>query len=270
VIEIRRDNSRSVVRDALRARRRKKTRRVLVSYLGALVVLYAGAWHLAHHPSFAVERIDVDGNSVSSDEALSAAAISALDSPTLSLMPMTNAYLTRPARIEEALEAEFPEIGTATVARVGTALDVTVVERERFGYWCRGEGDCFALDGQGVIFASSTPAAGATRFEGLVAAQNPIRERYAPAEVWGNLRAVLDALRARGYAPTSVKSQDGVDFTVALAEGPTVLLDGTHSGAIAIENLQIALDDEALASLRSYEYADLRLPHKVFLKALAE
>lgn len=267
---------RSVVSASLRARRQKKARRALVSYAIAAGVLYAGAWHLAHHPTFAVTGIAIEGAASASEVAVAAAARSALASPALSLMPMTNAYLARTDLVAEAVESALPEVASATVARRDLELVVLVEERERFGYWCRastgsgqaagGNEDCFALDSNGLIFARATPPSDATRFSGLVAAADPIRERYAPAETWASLAAVVAALREKGFSPTSVSTADGADFKVTLAEGPYLLVDAAYPGAQALENLRVALGDDSLNSLRAYTYADLRLPHKVFLR----
>lgn len=262
---------RGPVRATLAARRRRRARRALAIYAVLAAALYAGAWYAARHPSFAVHDIRVEGNMVSDDARVVAAARAALASPALSLLPMTNAYLTREGRVEESLAAALPEAAAVEVSRDGLDLAVRVEERERYGYWCRAGAadDCYALDGDGVIFAREAPPAGATRFGGLVAAPDPIRERYAPEEPWENLRAVVDAARARGFSPAEVSTEDGVDFTVALREGPRLVLDAAHPGGQAIENLAIALGDETLAPLSGYEYADLRLPHKVFLRPVS-
>ncbi len=268
--EVRKHSSRGAVGASLRARRQKKARRALISYAIAAGVLYAGAWHLAHHPTFAVSGIAVEGVASASEVAVAAAARSALASPALSLMPMTNAYLARTGLVAEAVEAALPEVASATVARRDLELVVLVEERERFGYWCReaalsGE-ECFALDPDGMIFVRATPPSGATRFSGLVAAADPVRERYAPAETWASLAAVVAALREKGFSPSSVSTADGTDFKITLAEGPYLLADATYPGEQAIENLRVALGDDSLNSLRAYTYADLRLPHKVFLR----
>jgi len=262
---------RGPVRESLAARRRRRARRALIGYATAAITIYVGAWHLAHHPSFAVQAVEVEGNTVSSDEAVAAAARGAMASSALSLLPMTNAYLARTGVVEEAVADALPEAASATVSRQGQDLVVRVEERVRFGYWCRTEGEeCFAVDPEGLIFAKENPPAGATRFGGLIAAPDPVRERYAPDEAWANLRAVIEVARGHGFSPAQVTSQDGIDFKIELAEGPYLLTDATHAGSQAIENLQVALDDESLSALRGYEYADLRLPHKVFLKALRE
>jgi cell division septal protein FtsQ len=257
------------VRDSLASRRRRRARRTLVAYAVAAVLAYGGIWHLARHPAFAIQEVTVEGNVVTPRERVAAVARASLASPALSLLPMTNAYLTRDGRVEEAVEDALPEVAKASVERRGQTLAVRVEERARFGYWCRAADDCYAVDADGLIFAREAPPEGATRFGGLVAAADPIRARYAPEEPWANLRVVIEAVRARGYSPARVSSEDGVDFTIELAEGPRLTVDATHPGAQAIENLQIALDDGSLAALAAYEYADLRLPHKVFLRAVA-
>jgi hypothetical protein len=257
------------VRDSLAARRKKRARRTLVGYALALGVIYGGVWHLAHHPSFAVAAVEVEGNVVSTDETVAAAARGAMISPALSVLPMTNAYLARAGRIEDQIEEALPEVATASVSRSGRSLVVQIQERARFGYWCNGASgaeECYALDEGGLIFAREAPAATSTRFVGLVAAADPIRERYMPEERWANLRAVVESLRDRGYSPARVWSEDGVDFRVALAEGPLVLVDVNQPGQTAMENLEIALGDASLAALRGYAYVDLRLPRKVFLR----
>lgn len=271
---------RGAVGDSLRAKRRKKTRRALLSYVMAFGVIYAGAWHVAHHPRFAVEGFEVEGNAASSDEAVEAAARAALASPALSVLPMTNAYLARTGRIEEAVEAALPEVASATVERDGLELVVKVAERERFGYWCPSTssgqapagsaqgGGCYALDPDGMIFAREEPLQGATRFQGLVTAADPIRSRYVPDKTWANVSTIVASLRNHGLTPTRVSSADGVDFRIELAEGPYLLADANQPGAQAVENLEIALDDESLAAVRGYAYADLRLPRKVFLRPL--
>lgn len=285
-------NSRSVVGESLRARRRKKARRALISYALAAAAIYAGAWHLAHHPAFAVAAVTVEGAESADESQIAEAARGALASPALSLLPMTNAYLARAGRVEAAVEEALPEVADASVARVDRTLVVTVEERARFGYWCREKsapmpvdvdlaaeagsaarreaGGCFALDSEGLIFASENPTPGATVFRGLVVAENPVHERYAAGEPWGNLAAVIGALRGRGFTPAEVSTPDGIDFKITLAEGPYVLVDAARSGALAIENLQVALGDDSLAALRSYGYADVRLPHKVFLGGAPE
>lgn len=255
------------VRESLASRRRRRARRALVAYAVLAAAIYGGAWYVAHHPAFAIQGVDVEGNVVTPDDKVAAIARQSLASSALSLMPMTNAYLTRDGRVEEAVEAALPEAESVSVERRGQKLEVRVEERARFGYWCGQSGDCYALDEDGLIFAPESPAAGATRFGGLVAAPDPIRARYAPEDEWANLRQVVEAARAKGFSPAEVSTDDGVDFTVRLAEGPRLLVDASHSGAQAMENLQIALDDESLAALAAYEYADLRLPHKVFLRA---
>ena len=268
-------NLRGPVRESLAARRRRRARRTLAGYAAAALTIYGGFWHLARHPSFSVGAIAVEGNVVSTDAAVVAAARGALASSALSLLPMTNAYLARTDVVGEAIVAALPEAAAATVSRRGQDLSVRVEERARFGYWCPSTGsgqvvaadDCFAVDAEGFIFAREAAPAGATRFGGLLAAADPVRERYAPPATWANLRAVIDAARGRGFSPARVTSQDGLDFKIELAEGPYLLVDATHAGARAIENLQAALGDPSLASLRDYDYADLRLPHKVFLKA---
>lgn len=250
------------------ASRRRRTRRALLSYAAAALTIYAGAWHLAHHPRFAVSGVEVEGNVVSSSSKVAAVARAALVSPALSLLPMENAYLARAGRVEEEIVATLPEVVSADVTRDGNELVVRVAERERFGYWCRASGDeCFALDPSGFIFAREAAPAGATRFEGLVAAENPIRERYATESLWGNLRDLVVAVRAAGFSPTKVSSEDGIDFKIELAEGPYLVVDATHSGSLALENLGVALEDATLGALSGYEYVDLRLPHKVFLRA---
>lgn len=259
---------------ALRSRRRAKRSRRLVLWSSLAVLLYGSLWYLARSEAFAVGDVAVEGNVVASSSAVEAVARGVLDPGTawsaLSLLPGTNAYLAPKARVAAAVRETFPEVADVSVSREGNDLRVAVVERERWGYWCRdvaaGE-ECFALDRDGQIFAREAAAASSTRFAGQVEAADPVRASYASPEIFAGLRDLLEALRAAGLSPTRVAAEGAARFRVQLAEGPYLLVDASLPGAQTAQNLRVALGERGLARIASYEYVDLRLPRKVFLKA---
>lgn len=257
---------------ALAKRRRAKRSRRAYLWGALLVLLYGSLWWLAREEAFAVGAVRVEGSTVTPASEIEAAARAELASPFWSLAPGTNVYLAPRGAIERAVRGRFPEVADAAVSREGTDLVVRISERERFAYWCRGEGaaeECFAMGRDGSIFAAETPPPGALRFHGLVTG-DPVRKRYVSPEIFANLRAAVEALLAGGLRPVEVSGGSGADFRVLLAEGPYLLVDGTVDGAKAVANLRLALGSPGLSQVSRLEYADVRLPKRVFLKPLPE
>ena len=270
--------------------RRRRSRRRLRILLALLAVTVAGAliW-LLWQPYLRISRITVDAG----DPSLSTIASSALTGTYFGIVPRNSTFFAPESAMRALILGAEPGIAAVSIYHTGIAsLGIRAIARTPVGRWCGASpdsaGQCWLFDGNGFIYAPAPVSATSTASSSvpIEAGEVPLNDffLYASATPQASLPFPQGATIAEAAALPAA-----FDFARQLASfgSPVVgvyLHDGEADDTLASGSVVLYLLGQespaftALSSARaqfnlsdgSVQYADLRFPGKIYLKAAAK
>lgn len=271
--------------------RRYKRRTFLVRSAIFLLVFFlalgALSW-ISHYPQMTVSSIILDGASKKTAELVQPFVKNKISGRYLGLFSRSNIALIPQKTIEESLLDSFPRIKSAEVSFHSLqAIEVSLKERERRYIWCgsnpESRNQCYFLDEEGVIFTKSPQFSGPVYFEiyseiyggpeRSTVPRKPLGYRLFAKEEFQHIIALHDALEQFGSRVESLHLDEENVLTFTMGNGVRVLVDRNQNFEIVRNNLQVAVESEALPQYglssndSPIDYVDLRFENKAFYKS---
>lgn len=287
--------------ESLHARRRRRTRRLLVASGVVLLALLAlslwGLWQ----PGMRVTRIEVTGG----DESYVNIAEDAMRGTFYGIVPRNSIFFVPAQAIRSALMNAHPEIAAISISSASfDSLSLTVTDRTPIARWCGSAyaprlsvgsttnmdiagTSCYLFDAGGFIYApfhlsitAATSTASSTAplplapadqapvnafrvFEPVEASASTIGETLPNANLFPGIFDFARKLSLSGANVDVVAIHDGqVDDYLSSGTRVSYLLGGEQGAYTALKSASAQLN---LAD-GSLEYVDLRFPGKVYLK----
>ncbi len=270
-----------------RRRRSRRRLRILVALLAATIV-GALLW-LLWQPYLRIRLVTVDAG----DPSLSAVASGALTGTYLGIVPRNSTFFAPESAMRALILGADPGIAAVSIYHTGvTSLGIRAIMRTPVGRWCGtspdSAGQCWLFDGNGFLYALAPSAASTTASSSapVEAGEAPLNDflLYASATPQATVPFPQNATIAEAAALPAA-----FDFARQLASfgSPVVSVylhdgeadDTLTSGSVVLYLLgQESQAFTALSSARaqfnlgdgSVQYADLRFPGKIYLKAAAK
>lgn len=252
--------------------RRRKLRTIALVILVVVIGLCAYAVHwVSYLPDYQVRTIIVSGESGIRPQLVQALVETQLETGERSFLSPRNVLVADRDAIARSVVALLPRVASADVssdAMLATAVQVTLHERVRYGYWCTRERECYAVDSDGFVFqkeatlgsSSSTPVF----YGGIATGTPPIGQRFAGGKM-SNVRALMDALTRVGFDVPGATVED-MTVVVPLREFSVRALLTQNPADIAKDLVLILGSDALKAKTGELEYIDLRFGNRVFYK----
>jgi len=255
-------------RERLAARRRRA--RLIGAALSICITAAAvgGLALVSHHDRFAIRDVSVRGAAALPAGDLQAAFDESLDGG-FQLFSHRNIFLYPRQHITQELLRRFPRLESVTLSReslLAQAVVLSVHEREARHSWCDAAGMCFLLDENGFVFAPRNTEAMSYRFQGGLIAEEPVGQTFLRGRL-ADVVALLDALKAAGFAATGARVENESDMTIPLEKGFYLKASFKTEPYKMVKNLELALSAEALRDkTAALEYVDLRFGNRVYYR----
>lgn len=274
--------------------------------------LFIASLWLSYLPELRVGPLSLAGSSALGEDALRFYVEKEIGEKYFGLFPKTNIALYPRRALEEGLLDSFPNLLSASVS-LGEdyVLEVVVLERDPAYLWCTeaepsrteeiektvpekaisraeelpvsGNGTCYFLDAEGVIFGKAPQFSPNVYFE-LWGTPEGERERSGNKKEfpegfyllshgkWSQLIALKDNLNGLGIEAIRGNIREEGDREFILENGVKIFWNSSEGIDMLLQNLNSALDalvlkkDYLIKKYSPLEYLDLRFGKKVFYK----
>ncbi|NOY35404.1 MAG: FtsQ-type POTRA domain-containing protein [bacterium] len=285
-------------KDILASSRKLKRRRVLLKAAlgaGGFLVLSAAVSALFYIPAFRIKNIAVQGNSTLESGEIISAASRFLQGKYFGIFPKDNILIFPKEEISAGVAGDFGRIKEIAVdGDFPDSLLINITERKPTALFCgqlptpssetpnyntlsnppksdlpagrqasdgSGGGDCFFVDGDGVVFEKAPVFSDNVyvKFYG---------EKTGEREISGFGKMMDFVKTAQNGGVDIIKivmEKDGLRKFYT-SEGWHIMLNENDDFQIAFENLKLALEEKIKENRKYLDYIDLRFGNKLFYK----
>lgn len=235
-----------------------------------VALLLYGVWHGTRLPAFTITQVIVTGGETISHDTIKSDVEQLLEGEYLGFVPRQFVWTYPESDILEAVAAT-DRVKDPTVLRDGTQLTISFAEFESVALWCnsRVSDQCVFLDANGYGFASAPQLRGGA-FTRFVRSGQPaqMREVFADATDFAQLRALVDLLESASWAVAVVEVDQVNDVFIYLAGGAELKTSLMLTPQETFDNLQATLSAPEYQHFTdgNFEYIDLRFGNKIFVK----
>ncbi len=239
----------------------KRSLKAPLALLGLLILLGGIGYAVVFSPLFAVGSVKVSGS-----QKVPAADVNrvALQAAEMRFGPLVSESLAvaSPSKLEAALKREFPDLDAATVKkRWPQTLDIALSERKTTLLWKSGE-RYYLIDRQGTAYAASEPQEGAVTVEDTTGLGVEVGKPVAGAGFIKVIEEIKAGMDAAGQPVTTFRIPETTfEVQAVTGGGYYALYDTTRPVASQVQALAAAV-----AQQKPREYADVRVPGRVYVK----
>lgn len=263
--------------NALLERKRRRLRILLGILVLAPLILTATGAYISRLPNLSIERVYVYGNvAVSTEDILSLIRVK-LDGNYLYAFPRHNVLLYPKDDIASSILERFPRLATASIGfRDFQSISIEVTERRSLGIWCGNspeeKGDCYFLDGEGLLFAKAPKFSGNVFLEyyGHISSSTPLRANFLSKEELQRTKYLLHELERLELVARSFYARGETTREIKFGSGGKVIFESTKDYGSMLRDLEALLQSEPFKGFDrnsfALDYIDLRLGNKVFYK----
>jgi hypothetical protein len=273
---------------ALKEKRLRRRKRVIIFFSVLFVLLVGGFVFAARHPRFLLVTVHVTGNKVIDTDAVTTEVEKYLSGNYAYVIPHRNAFMYPKVKIVAGLAAKFPRFKTVAVYRTDfKTLQVDVTEVKGRALWCGTDAtivsptaQCYFTDETGKIVSLAPQYSGNVYprfFGGTIAASdtNPLGKTFIDETPFQNLLTFQTKIESFGYHVKGLLIGTGEEdtFVLDLGAGKTALVrfiktDDYHT---LVANLTAAFAKPEFATMmktqrQNLQYFDLRFTNKVYYK----
>ncbi len=177
-----------------------------------------------------------------------------------------NIFLVNPKKIKEVLLQKFPQIAELEIKkRFPDILNLALAERKEVGLFC-GEGRCFLLDAQGVVFAEAAEESPLPKLQNQTLNKTLVLgEKVFDKETLDSILEVSEKLKKLGIFPDELNLILPERLNVRTLEGWEIYLNTKKDLGWQVASLATILEKSIPAEKRKeLKYIDLRFD-KIFI-----
>ncbi len=265
---------RRVVLQSPRLREEKKRRRRirLAIFFGILILISVGYYFLVRLSFLNVQSVTVSGAEVTHEDDISKIAFNTMQGYYAGIMPKTNIFFYPKKEIASQIETTFPRIGSLSMSLNGSALQISIKEKDPFALWCSDTpGDCYFLDSAGDIFAKAPDFSDGVYkiFTGAITG-DPIGQMFLSETDISHIRVVWTAIQSFGVPVSKIKVVSDKETRISTPSGTDFIIDLGQDATSTAENAGSVLESDQfknlLPDLDGVDYIDLRFGSKVYFK----
>jgi cell division septal protein FtsQ len=265
----------------------KHRRRVLllkgVIVLFSLSAIVGSLAFISRDQSLKISYIDINGNSVVTNNDLLSLVNNKLSGKYLYLFPKSNIILYPRKDIEASVLHSFNRIDDADIRFENLkSISLSVHEREPYALWCEEKidadkdvaGRCYFLDKSGYIFTLAPDFTGNVyfRFYGLIdsseSGEGPVGKSFLEEGEFQRINRFLSLLQSIDINTIILVLNNENDFELHLEKGGMILFRRDQDLSHIFDNIQSVFESEEfrLKNLDELDYADFRFGNKVYFK----
>lgn len=264
--------------ERIRKERREQFFVIALLWFALAVVVVLLCSQLSQLKEFRISKLSFSGNKNVATEAMAALLLQDISGSYWHLFPKQNVFLVRTNDLEKKLIAEFPRLKRVMINRTSfTALSVLVEERDPYAFWCSDTNTCYFLDKNGFIFAPAAQFSKNSTFVRYVGGEadslHPIGSQFISEDAFAAAQTLIDELKRRLHLRATQVTREDEHFSIAVAPNGSlstfsILVTATSSYEQALLDFETIIESadfkEAVPSLSSLDYIDLRFGNKVF------
>jgi hypothetical protein len=246
-------------------RKKRKIKLVLLPFI--LIVFIAGFFYYAFSPKFQISQITVSGESFVKKELLQQYANELLSQKLWGFIPMKSPLLIGKKYIEDSLYKKFPPIESIIIDIHDAGLFIEIKERKAVSVICTKSSLCYFLDKNGFVFSESPKFEGSSfvkidTFESEIKIGNSI----ITSDALDKITKEISLFKGMGINIKSVyfESEDQANF-ISVDEMAFIIRRQDSLEQIE-ERLKALISSRPDVISGKYEYVDLRIDSKIFLK----
>lgn len=230
--------------------------------LVVLLILALAAGYLAvFSPLFWVRNVTVEGTKALKPDAIKDYTVQAAQRQWGPIISQSLAVLKEPS-VESSLKNHFPDLAEVTVTKHWpNSLTVSVTERQSTILW-KTKDSYYLVDQQGIAYAPGTPGEKLLLVEDSAGVPVQIGQHLATDQFVKVLLDIQVQMQGIGVPVTSFRVPETTfEVQAVTGKGWYALFDTTRPIPTQVQALQLALKTQKPA-----EYADLRVPGRVYVK----
>jgi cell division septal protein FtsQ len=249
-------------------KKRQKRKKMLFVGPAVVVILFGLFFYYAFAARFHVTNVIVSGSSFAKADEVKASVNEILSEKLWGFIPQKSSLLIGEKYIENALHEKHPAIKTVSVDVQGNAVFIKIEERTATAVICTASNACYFLDATGFAFAA------APQFEG----SSFIKIRTFDTQIKTGMQVISKAELDKIVGEMVVFKALGISIKLIsiTSENEMRLIDmydtefivRREDGANLIEErLRAVIGSRPDIANGMYEYIDLRIDSKIFLKS---
>jgi hypothetical protein len=255
-------------------KKQKARRKRLLVVCGALLGFLVLAVLTLRLQTFQITEVVAEGVPATGAAEVEDAARAFLAGSYLWLVPKTNALIYPKARLEAALEREYPRLSSVSASLEGAhELRIAGVERKPYALYCvlalSGVEGCYFLDETGFIFDASPTFSDGVYFTYTAdpALTDPLGKQFLTPNEFEALAGFVTQVATLGVEPRSLALTED-QGTLLLANGASIIFSRSADIPALADTLKAFLaSDEIKAQADFWQKLatlDIRVPNKVF------
>jgi hypothetical protein len=261
--------------------------RLLVAFVSIVVVIGLFSW-LSFHESVTISEIEVEGNSILTDEEVEHIARDVISGKYIFLFSRENIFVYPRKGIKDEIFIKHKRVKDVDVEMNDfTSIEITIEERSPYALWCREislteiledgqevdelREDCYFLDRNGYIFANAPQFTGSVFFKyfgDLDGDADIIGSNFFSKEVFERLDTIrLSFVESNILGrPVELIVLDEKDAELVFEFGGKIIFAWKDDLSSLLANVESVLDSDVLKNDSSLDYIDFRFGNKVYFK----
>lgn len=248
-------------------KKKQSKRKALIIVPIVVGMLLACFFYYAFAARFHIQQVIVSGTSLINKEEVRTSVEALLEDKLWGFIPRTSPLLIGNKFIASSLSHLYPAIDQVTIDIHDDGLFVDILERKAVSIICTPYSLCYYLDATGFAFASAPTFEGSAflkikTFEPTLSVGSYPLSDQELARIMG----IVELFSSQGLTVQYVSCESADQMNI-IATGDTAFIIGRQDSVEHIsERLQALLSSRPEVKQGGYEYVDLRIDSKIFLK----
>lgn len=243
------------------SRRRTVSGRLVAVLVLAVAILGAGTYFAVFSPLFWVQDVSVSGTRTLDRDSIKRTAEDAAEQHFGPITSRSLALVDTGA-VAAAIKRDHDDVAAVTVGTSWPSrLNVDVTERQSTLLW-QSRDSYYLVDGQGIAFETAKPDEPLIKVEDSTGLPVEIGKRVASARFIKSLQDIRRDMETAGFKVKGFRIPETTFEVQAITDkGYYALFDTTRSASFQVDALKRTTD-----TVKPAEYADLRVPGRVYVK----
>ncbi|MEN9647897.1 MAG: hypothetical protein RLY57_701 [Candidatus Parcubacteria bacterium] len=248
-------------------KKKQSKRKMLILLPITMAVLLGGFFYYAFASRFHVQQVIVSGTSFIKKEAVEASVDSMLKTTLWGFVPRMSPLLIGNKLIAATLAHEYPAIDHVKVDIHDDALFIDITERKAVSIMCSSSSVCYYLDIKGFAFAPAPTFEGSAFLKiATFEKELSVAQYLVPSEELERIIKIVEIYKSQGLIVQYVSFESADQMNIVTVGDTAFIVRRQDSVKSVQERLQALLSSRPEVKQGGYEYVDLRIESKIFLK----
>jgi hypothetical protein len=248
-------------------KKRKKRKKVLLFVPVALVLVLGFFGYYAFASRFHVTEVIVSGASFTKKEEVQTKVQQILSEKLWGFIPRRSPLLIGNRYVEEVVRTTFPPVEEVEIGIRDNALFVDIEERSAISVVCSDSKLCYFMDSQGFVFAEAPQFEGSS-FIKINTFESRIEKgkQLVTKEEFDRIVEEIAVFKQHGIAIQEINFTSLEEMSLVGPHETKFIVLRSDAPQLIGERLKALLTSKPDIAQGSYEYIDMRIDSKIFLK----